>query len=164
MDMLVMAMLEIAMELANATGKDLGSNHSPTPLRRSLPSLTNLTCRMMMIMMMVNPQRRRKVPPYAQIMLLPANSRRRSVLATERQTFQLSQYAWHLLAVWKKGTDETLTRMQIVVLVGKRSYFSMILTKSSQLFIRIQKVKQSHCLLYQQLWVTLYQEREILYS
>jgi hypothetical protein len=36
------------------------------------------------------------------------------VVATERQTFQISQCAWDLLAVWKKATYQTSTRMQIV--------------------------------------------------
>jgi hypothetical protein len=86
------------------------------------------------------------------------------VAATERQTFQISQCDWDMLAVWKKGTDQTSTRMQIVVFVGRRSYYSMILTERSQLLVGTHNVKQSHCGLYQQLWVTLYQKRGILYS
>jgi hypothetical protein len=64
--MLEMAIVEMAMELANAAGNDLLSNHSPVPLQCWLPSLTNLTCRMMMVM---NPQRKRKVPPTTQMLL-----------------------------------------------------------------------------------------------
>jgi hypothetical protein len=65
--MLEMAMVEMGMELAKATGEELRSNQSPSPLRRWLPSLIILTCRMMMMMM--NPQRRRKVPPTSQMLI-----------------------------------------------------------------------------------------------
>jgi hypothetical protein len=44
----------------------LRSNKSPAPSRRWLPSLTNLAC---LMIMMMNPQRRRKVPPTAQMLL-----------------------------------------------------------------------------------------------
>jgi hypothetical protein len=57
---------------------------------------------MMMMMMKMNLHKRKKVPPTAQMLILPAKARRISVAATERQTFQLSQCAWYLLAVWKK--------------------------------------------------------------
>jgi hypothetical protein len=46
------------MELGKATGKDLLSNHPPAPSRRWLPSLKKLSC---LIVMMINPHRRRKV-------------------------------------------------------------------------------------------------------
>jgi hypothetical protein len=63
--MLEMAMVEIAMALGKATGKDLRSNHSPSPHRRWLLNLTSLAC---LMMMMMNPQRRSKAPPTAQMM------------------------------------------------------------------------------------------------
>jgi hypothetical protein len=64
------------------------------------------------MMMKMSLQRRRKAPPTAQMLIYPAKARRRSVMETERQTFQLSQCAWDLLAVWKKETVHTLIHMQ----------------------------------------------------
>jgi hypothetical protein len=57
----------------------------------------------MMKMIKMKLQRRRKAPPTAQMLILPAKARRRSVAETERQTFQLSKCDWGMLAVWKKG-------------------------------------------------------------
>jgi hypothetical protein len=48
--------------------------------------------------------------------------------ATVRQTFQLLQCAWDVLAEFKKETDHTLTHMQTGVFVGRRFWYSMILT------------------------------------
>jgi hypothetical protein len=80
------------------------------------------------MMMMMNNQRKRKVTLTVPTPLCPAHTRRRSVAATERQTFQLLQCAWDLLAVWKKETDKTLTHMQTFVFVGRRFWYLMILT------------------------------------
>jgi hypothetical protein len=60
------------------------------------------------------------LPPTDQMRIWPAKARRISVVATERQTFQLSQCARDLLAVWKNGTGQTLINMQIVVFVENR--------------------------------------------
>jgi hypothetical protein len=77
---------------------------------------------MMLMMKKMNLQRRRKAPPTTQMLLLPSKARRiRSVAESERQTFQLSQCAWDLLEVWKKGTGKTLIHMQIAVFVEKRT-------------------------------------------
>jgi hypothetical protein len=42
------------------------------------------------------------------------------VETTERQTFQISQCAWDMLAVWKKLTGQNFTHIQIYVFVEKR--------------------------------------------
>jgi transposase len=60
--MLEMAMVEvaIAMEMEMATENDPLSNHSTALSRHWLRSLKNSTCQIRMMMM--NPQRKRKVP------------------------------------------------------------------------------------------------------
>jgi hypothetical protein len=67
-----------------------------------------------------NLQMREKVHITALMRILPSKARIRSVATTERQTFQISQCAWDLLAVWKKLTYQTLIHMQIVVFVENR--------------------------------------------
>jgi hypothetical protein len=49
--------------------------------------------------------------PTALMRVLPTKTIRRNVAATETQTFQLSQCAWVLFAVWKKVTGQTLIHM-----------------------------------------------------
>jgi hypothetical protein len=80
------------------------------------------------MMMKMNPQRKRNDLPTGPMQLRPANARRRSVAATERQIFQISLCAWDLLTEWKKVTHQTSTHMQTVVFVGRRFRYSMILT------------------------------------
>jgi hypothetical protein len=65
-------------------------------------------------------QMKKKGHPTALMRLLPAKARRRNAAPTKRQTFQLSQCAWDMLAVWKKQTYQTSTHMQIVVFVERR--------------------------------------------
>jgi hypothetical protein len=86
--MLEMAMVEVVMEIEmeKATAKASLSNHSTALSRRRLQNLTSST-RQIMMMMMMDPWRKRKdlltvpTPPWS------AKARRRGVAATERQTF-----------------------------------------------------------------------------
>jgi hypothetical protein len=73
----------------------------------------------MMMMMKTNLQMMKKGHITALMRLQLAKARRKSVATTERQTFQLSQCAWDLLAAWKKLRDQTLIHMQIVVFVER---------------------------------------------
>jgi hypothetical protein len=56
----------------------------------------------MTMKMKMNLQMRKKELPTAPMPPLLDKARRRNVVPTERQTFQLSQCVWDLLAMWKK--------------------------------------------------------------